>query len=662
MSHPSPNLLDPFFNYDLAVQLSLEADGQQVQLVSGNIEKISLDLRSYGFSANIQCSGINNDNLNNLYNSTKVIKATLTVIPTDPSQSSGSPLLELKGIVVDKHFRRVDHINDDKNQAVRLYEFTILDNARATWGEHYPLGIYVDASMKDVIEAHKNSEITINYNFSILEQTLPIIAFSLAYNNSRPENEQVSFYSFLTWYLHQEGGILAYDYEKNSYSILAQKEPPSGDPYQILDWWIAPPTSKSPRTSRYNSRVIQHTSDTFDPEDQPNQNAFTSVRRDSITPNNYQAFPEQAQEKVAPCLVPQFDQLEVEALQFQKDFHLDKLIPGSYVSFATHSVESWSQDACYNGKVFRSRLLFFEADKLDVSEIMEKPVQNYRLYVKAILEPKEEIYIERPYYYPPLYPFSIQGKIFSDIGDTEQTTYKISEGEQAPQGQYLVAVPLAGEEKKLVVPFTPDLMSGQYYFPFCKGEKVLLSVYFHTAKIQRIIDWQPLARLPSGVQGNQIVLSSNGQDKYAFIKHEFEGGTNSVITIQQATSPNQIQTIQIQDQSLVISVDQLNTRIITIQLNSNCGLLLSLQDQSSEITQEVALDGQNIILTCSNASDTSQFAQSPDSITLTCKQFNVSSETINLAASDTITQSGQSKVNITTQIADVQASTVKLGG
>lgn len=643
---------NPSFSYPLALKLSLEADGQQGEITSGNLENISLDLHSYGFSATLQFSGIDDEELNTVFNSEKPIKAIFTCLSTEP-------LLELKGIVIDRKVKRIDEATYNQNLPIYLYQIKIQDHLQATWNEHFPINIYVNKSMKDVLEEHKNPEIDIKYDFPPLEKVHPIIAFSLACDESLPISGQTSFCSFVNWYLHQEGGILIYDYQTNSYSIKSEKEPEKGEPYKIREWWITPPESHLPVISRFNAKTLKHTPASFDSEDEENENSFASVRRDTIQSTTSTLFPEHAFEKIKSPLNPKKPFFEISPLHFEGDFHLDKLVPGSFIKFFSNE-SSWTQDSFYKDQVFRSRVFRLDAQKLQTPDL-DKPIQSYEITIKTLLESKEETYIERPPFYPPTFPFSIQGKVFSDVGDKEQSTFKISETEEHPQGHYLVDVPLAGKDQRLVVPFTPDLTNGQFYFPFTKDQQVLLSVYFHTAKIQRLIDWQPLARLPAGVQGNQIVLSSNGKDKYAILRHEFENGNQSVITLQQATSDTQLQTILLKDKDVIVTVDLKDKKTLQIRLNTDEGISIKLEDQSSKMTQTIALDGKQISHECKNDSDTSTYVQKPDSITVTCKNFNVSSETIVLEAKDSISQKASSKTTIETPMTNVKGK-MKVGG
>lgn len=634
------------FTHPLALNLTLEADGQKQQIVSGNLEKVTLDLHSYGFSATVQFSGIKNEELYTLFNSEKPIKAELCCLKTEP-------LLDLKGIVVDRRLKRVDEANSGLSLPIYLYQITFHDPLAATWNQHFPINIYVDKSMKDVIEGHKNPEISLKYDLPALETTHPIIAFSL------PHSGQISFCSFLWWYLHQQGAVLIYDYQADAYTIAGKKEGEKGEPFKIGESWITPPESYLPQIMRFSSKTIKHTSLSLDTEDEENENGFKSVRQDTIEPSTHLLFPEHAFEEVKSEITSSKAKVQITPRQFDGDFHIDKLLPNAFIKFFSDE-NAWSSDPLYKDIVFRSRHLTLQAEKIEVSD-GHKPIQNYRLSLQATLEPKEETIIERPPFSPPIFPFSIQGTVFSDVGDKEQSTFKISETESHPQGHYLVKVPLAGEDQKLIVPFTPDLTNGQFYFPFTKGQPVLLSVYFHTAKIERILDWQPLARLPSDVQGNQIVLSSNGKDKYAILRHEFEEGSRSVITLQQATSDTQMQTVLLKEKDLCITVDLKDEKTLTVRLNIDEGVLVALEDKASKMTQTLSLDGKQMTQQCKNESDTSTIVQKPDSIAINCKNFTVSSEKVVFEAKDAISLKASSKVSVETPITDVTGK-INVGG
>lgn len=631
ISYPSGS----FFEQQLSLELTLESGGSTVKILSGNIERMSLELHTYGFSSNVLLRSFENEKLDALFtsdNASQIIKATLVFLPSQPQQNS--PLLELRGIVTQKlAAKRLDRIGEAQGM-VRVYELVFTDHAKATWSEHFPIAVYVEETMKHVLDDQKNPEITVDYQFSSLEKELPIIAFSLPYKKTLPSEQQSSFYSFLNWYLLKENGIWNYDYTKNTYSILSEK-PSSDDPYAIFEDWVSPPTYIFPEVPRANKKITGHSCKQQNVTDTTIKTAFEGVCREELALLTPLSALDLLEQEIQSPPVPEQPEVELEVNLFSEDFHIDKLIPGNFLSFRGSSkLDTWTADPVYKNQVFRSRILRLEAHKLSPSQKIAQPVATFTLSVNVLLESKTEPFIERPPFHPPSFPFSIHGTVFGNLGDAQQSTYQILQ--EGSQSYYQVTVPLAGEEKKLIVPFIPDFMTGQYYFPFCKGEKVILDMYFHTARIQRIVDWQPIARLPQGVQGNQILLSFKDKDAYAILRHEFENLSNSVITLKQASSSTQSQTVMLKEKDMTLQVQD-DQKTLLVHLNQDTGLTISLT-QSSGMIQKWELNGDAIVHTCKNNSGESKITQKPDSIAIVCNEFKVDAKTISFTAEDKISQ------------------------
>jgi hypothetical protein len=187
-------------------------------------------------------------------------------------------------------------------------------------------------------------------------------------------------------------------------------------------------------------------------------------------------------------------------------------------------------------------------------------------------------------------------------------------------------------------------------------------MHFRTARIERPIDWDPLARLPTGVQGNQAVLASNGKDKYTIMRHEYEDGKNGVYTIKQSSSDQQTQTVQIKEKEIIVTVDTKDKKTLFLQLNNDSGYVLSLEDKDASMTQQIAFDGKSMTHTCKGSAGTSTIVQKPDSISIECKEFTIKSDTITFDAKDSISHAGKNAVNIESKVANVNAPSVKLGG
>ncbi len=642
----------PEFPSSLNLKLALECDGKKVELLAGNIERLLLKLHSYGFEANLTFSGCDNKELAELFNLKKPTHVTLTFLSLDPTKTD--PLLELKGWGSNKQDQKVDRVDHEIEASRVFYKMDVYDNARATWGDHFPTSIYIDKSMKEALEEHKNPKITIKYDFPPLEAKKPITAFSLPLNPSLSKINQPSFYDFAHWYLHQEGGIFSYDYKADSYSILAKKEA-KGEAYKIRELWVTPPIGLHPTVPRYNTKIITHTAQNSDVEDQKNEDGYEKVHRDRMSPKGYTIFPGHSPQDTLSILHPAEKELSISTLKFEEDFHIDKLLPGALVGFPMIE-RSWTKD--HQDKVYRVRTTTFLATKMEPPEV-QKPIQPYGVSCTSLLELKEETYIERPSYLPPVFPFQIQGTVFCDIGDEKQSTFKITKEKETSQGQYHVVVPLAGKGQTVVIPFLPN-MPGHFYFPHDKGQEVLLAMHFRTAEILQAINHQNRVCHPKDIQGTQIVFAYNNDHEHATLGHEFKEGKKSVVTLQQATSDKQTQVITIQDKEILIAVETKDEKSILIQYHSEKGLLISVNDKTGKMTQEIALDGKQMTLTCKNDSDTSTIVQTPDSTTVTTKTFNVKADKILMDAKEDFNCKGGSKVNLEAPVTNAKTK-MKIG-
>jgi hypothetical protein len=642
---------------EIAFTLTLESGGKEVEVFSGHIETVQLALYPYGFDGRIYFSGFENGPLNEIIVSTDPIQISLSYDLWDGDEK---PLpFTLKGLVVDKYVKQVKKTSEDLIQTEYCLDFS--DMAKVVWSNHFPISIYTNKSMREVIDDQTNSLFEIDYDWEILEPPHPVLAFSLEYKDQDSRGTRQNFYHFLHWFLHKENGILTYDYTSNTYLISGEKQEGS-DPVKLYEKWVTTPIYRLPEPPRFEQRILSHSPERMTEEKNSFAPTYESIRSDLFDLDDQRIYPEQTALPVGSDLSINKSEVELHVETFDNILHLTDLFPGALLLFQGDKVRgpSWSGTPEFKEKSFRVKKMVVEARKPVWSENIDKPVETYRLDIDLLLEEKEETHVFRPPFSSPSYPFYIQGTISSQIGDEMQTTYEVDEKVQ--EGQYLVEIPLVGNEaEKLVVPFFPNLGSGQYYFPLCKGEKVLLAVYFQTAQISRVLGWQPLAQLPPGVQGNQIVLASNGKDSYTVLKHEFVEGNASVFTIEQSSSSTQKRIIELKDEMMTHTVVNPEKKTMIVTHHEEAGSSWVLKDSSSGVTQEVVFDGQAIIQTCTGSAGTTTITQTPDAVDIKCKTFTINAEDINLVATNSIIQEGATKVDIKTQIASVDASTVNLG-
>src|SRR3990167_2793258 len=109
---------------------------------------------------------------------------------------------------------------------------------------------------------------------------------------------------------------------------------------------------------------------------------------------------------------------------------------------------------------------------------------------------------------------------------------------------------------------------------------------------------------------------------------------------------------------MIVVLDEKDKKTLLINLNHEKGLTLSLKDKNADMTQETIFDGKAMTHLCKGSAGTSTIVQKPDSITVECDKFSVKSKEIILDAEDSISQSGKSKVNIETAIANIKAPSV----
>ena len=643
----------------LCPTLKIDVEGKTGEILAGHIVDFELKLHPYGYEAYVCFKTFNDDEINALFAEAKVMKATLTFKSTDPKKI-GATLSELQGIVSDRTYKPLGM--ESENHAVRLYEIRFKDPATITWGNHFPMKIYVDQTMKEVLDAEKNPLISIKYDFDALTKPSQIIAFSLEFRKGQPLHKQVSFYSFLTWYLHQRDGVLEYNYKENSYEIKGKKSE-EGKPISIPELDITHALCLFSEPPRYQERMIKHSPENEDHVDQENPDGFKSVRKDAFDDTTHHHFPEQISQVVHSNLHPDKPAIQFYLKRLSSLFGIEQLIPGKLIEIKgfTEIGGAWCDDPIFKDQTFRMNHISIKATQIVKSTSQKKIFENYEIEIQVNAEYKDETYVPRPEFTQPQYPFSIPGEIFSEIGDKEQTTFNIVKHEKSPLGHYLVKVPLAGGEKKVVVPFSPDFTSGQSYFPFCKNQQVMLSMYFQTARIERILDWQPLARLPLDTQANQIVFASNGKDKYFIQRHEFKDGKDSIFIIKQSSSPEQTQTVQIKEKELVITVEEKDKNTVTIQLNRDSGLTLKLKDEASGVTQQSLYNATSITHTSEGSAGKSTIEQKPESISLECKKLNIKCEEGVIEASKTLTQNASNKIFMKSPLVNI-LDKVKMGG
>lgn len=638
------------FSSDLETILQLEVDGKKCEIYSGHLDEAQIELYSYGFDICVHFCAYDNKEIKALFADPKVMHATLSIKSTK-KEKAGAILFEQKGIVTKRVCKPAEL---EGKMSLFLYEIHFVDNAKITWGSHFTKKIFVDKTMKDVLEEEKKPLISVKYDFEELNKAHPILAYSL--------EKQVSFYSFLMWYLHLTNGIFEYDYKTKSY-IIRGKKSEDGAPLPLAEWSVTPALCSYPEHARYFERTIKSSAVNQDQNDSQNPNWIDSVRNDILDDTHHTLFPDQIPQVVKSKLHPEKPSITFTLKELPLDFDLDQFLPGTLFELKgdVNRGGKWCEDADFKGHIFRITDIAIQITRTTTGAPTKRYVQPYNLVIEVTAEYKEETYVKRPAFVNPVYPFFTPGMIHSQIGDEEQTTFNLVKNEKIPFGHYQVRAPLAGNDKKVIVPFNPDMMSGQFYFPHTKDQKVMLAIYFQAAKIDRMLDYQPLSRQALEEQACLILFGSSGKDKYCVQKHHFKDGKDSVLIIKQSSSDKQTQTIQFQEKIIQVTVEEKDKSTLSIQINRDEGLSITLKDEAAGSTQTTIYTPESITHTSKGKGGTSTMVQAPDAISFETKTFNVKCDDLIFEMAKTLSQKATNKIFIEAPIVNIKDK-VKMGG
>ncbi|WP_185236180.1 hypothetical protein [Teredinibacter franksiae] len=83
-----------------------------------------------------------------------------------------------------------------------------------------------------------------------------------------------------------------------------------------------------------------------------------------------------------------------------------------------------------------------------------------------------------------------------------------------------------------------------------------------------------------------------------------------------------------------------------VELNKTDGITITLDNENGNITHTVVLNGDSITTTSKGASDTSTITQAPDKISMNCKTFELTAETISCSANNTVALNSGSDFSI----------------
>ena len=495
------------FTDAIEMKLSLTVDKRVFTIPGGHVKNLKLDLQPYGFTCQLSFvrSGLEErpDDLYPIFIKHDLMKVRLTLEPRWEEQKV-EPLL-LQGLVTQKDILE-EYVPSKirvKSDPVfyRHYQIVFADSASVLWRQYFPCDLLTKRSVKDLLEVHRGRNVSLKYDWDILNNKHPITTLPLGV-----EGSGASFYDFVLWFVSKHDGVFSYDSSKDSYTLSSDKQdvgkPILPKKMDLEDLYI-----EFPETSRHNVKVLNSYSEKPQREDIEQDQAVDGVRHEQLV-----RFP-------IPGDFKEYGSLEKEKLKTRhheirlifRRFPLHNYRPGRLVKLEGGG---WSKKIYPHGKVYRVRNLVLDARAVD-SEITADHHMDFARYtidMSSRLELRSETWVSLPSITQPVFPIYVEGKVVSEQGGSEAETYQIYQDKKSSLDQYRVTIPLWNKQQ-VVVPFEPNFFTGHFYFPDYKNARVLVALDFHAGRIERFLDWRAGARLPMDSQGNHMLLGKSAKSR-----------------------------------------------------------------------------------------------------------------------------------------------------
>ncbi|ACY15554.1 hypothetical protein [Haliangium ochraceum] len=538
------------FTDRLAISLTLRIGSSSHDIPGGNLRHVELDLHSYGFAGALEfvladdraLGGGSEDELLSEFLEPDLIAVDLEIAQVyDHAETAETlPPLAVSGLVTEKSVRET--LFGDTPEAsvlMRRYRVRFADPAQVLWRQHFPVALYTDSSMADVLAAHVVAPISLRCDWDALDQAAAQVFVHL------PGDGPASFYDFVLWYIDSRGGTLVYDYEQQSYAITDDESEGGstsqafGDDFAATEMVFAEVARTQPRL--HNSYVGDARSELVE---QPQ--AVTGIYRDAVH---------------ARSIAQEFDDLvtrestRTPAVAAEVEFARMPTVdcaPGAILEIA--AARRWSSTSSLTGITWRVRELSLRADNVGGDSELDLLDESagFRIELRARLSQNAQLVPHLPAYRAPHYPGLVEGKVVSESGSDDEITYQVYQNQSTSLDEYKIAIPLWADQQ-VSAPFLPQNGSSNLYLPAYKDERVLVALELDSARIERLLAWRDVAVLSMDVQGEQMYFGKSATSNTS-INHVYEDDApilNLVRTHDQDTA-----SIQLKEGTLTIRVEE----------------------------------------------------------------------------------------------------------
>lgn len=527
------------FTDSLIATLTITSGGTDYNIPAGSIRAIHLRMGVAGFEGNAGFTLTSRDD-NDFFTAfadTAVTGMSLSLQATwNQPEDTPEPLC-IEGLVTRKSVREYT-VEIMKDTPVIWYDFEIdfKDAVQVLWGQHFPVCIYSESSMNDVISANTVSDFTVSTDMAELDTTCDQICLGLGV----PGNP-ASFYDFILWYAYTRNGVVYYDYANTQLVISDTKQ--TADSISTLDIDdVGAYRLVVSEIIRHNIRLHNVSSESA---------ATTSITQDEAVAGIYRDHV--IRTDISSDVATETTNLEATLTVPSKEVHLEfRQMPrttftvGSLVEFDD---EKWYQGLSFNDETFR--VYEIELNATAVNQVSETGINAeyapFQIAMTAKMEYKDNAARIFPGFARPQYPLAVEGTVVSETGEDTDKTYQIYTDEDTSLEYYQVYIPLW--DLTIKTRYIPDFLPGHFYFPMFRDTRVLVELSLNNARLARVLDWGDSTRLPDDYQGNHILFGKNDGDQTS-MQHYYDE-SKPVLSIER-TYGSDTQLVKISEESILL--------------------------------------------------------------------------------------------------------------
>ncbi|MFO0660576.1 MAG: hypothetical protein U0165_12200 [Polyangiaceae bacterium] len=534
------------FTDRLASKLELTLGSSTFSIESRDIERIELHMRAWGFSGEVVfwvvcTTSPDEDTVFAEFVKPDVAKAALTLARAFDEPDEEAEALVVHGIISDKRIQ--EKAVDDVAGApvlMRRYAFHFEDTAHAHWRHHRPTALYVDSTLQTLIDDHVPTGVTLEHAWTASSTQYQVLSLGLGV-----EDTPAHFGDFIAWLTDRQHIGLFYDYVNDKYKLTTTKPTVSEPPKLEVDD-VESIEVLFPKVRRDKVVVLNAYTDASEKKKEgTNANEVTGLRSDFLVRTSIASQVTSRSTLEGSRASQQMPGVKFTLMRFP----VDVLAPGVGIGL----VDDFSSNLWAQNKSFRivaiDMVATLEGEQVGVDA---ETGGTYSMSYEIEAEQASDPVFRRPEYQTPVWPFKVEGKTLSETGADDEETYQIYQDSTTSLDQYKVKIPLF-DDKKVVVLFEPITLSGHFYFPAYKDERVLIALHFDHANLVGFLDWRPGGRLPLESQGNHILFGKKAASQTS-LQHIYQDA-KPVLAIKRTDDKDE-QTIRIFDGTIIMTTKE----------------------------------------------------------------------------------------------------------